>query len=134
MLTESRGVDIVIDSIGGQNLVDSSVLAYRGTLVSVGAAVRAGSAIEAQSLWVRDTTLRGVWLGGAMLPEYARSHTMTGDMLGRVATGELHVEIDRSSRSRTPPPRTNTSRAARRSAGPSSRPDKSRSTTELETR
>ena len=96
-LTDSRGVDIVIDSIGGQNLVDSvSVLAYRGTLVSVGVAGRAGSAIEARSLWARNNTLRGVFLGGAILPEYARIHPMIGDLLERVASGELHVEIDRS--------------------------------------
>jgi NADPH2:quinone reductase len=96
-LTDSRGVDIVIDSIGGQNLVDSvAVLGYRGTLVSVGVAARAGSAIEAQSLWTRNNTLRGVFLGGAILPEYARIHPMIGDMLERVASGELHVEIDRS--------------------------------------
>jgi NADPH2:quinone reductase len=96
-LTDSRGVDIVIDSIGGQNLVDSvSVLAYRGTLVSVGVAGRAGSAIEARSLWTRNNTLRGVFLGGAILPEYARIHPMIGDLLERVASGELHVEVDRS--------------------------------------
>jgi len=96
-LTDSRGVDIVVDSIGGQNLIDSiGVLAYRGTLVSVGVVARAGSAIEARSLWARNNTLRGVFLGGAILPEYARIHPMIGDMLERVAGGELHVEIDRS--------------------------------------
>src|SRR4051794_34080852 len=96
-LTDSHGADIVLDSIGGQNLVDSvEVLAYRGTLVSVGVAARAGSAIEARSLWTRNNTLRGVFLGGAILPEYARIHPMIGDMLERVAGGELHVEIDRS--------------------------------------
>jgi NADPH:quinone reductase len=96
-LTDSRGVNIVIDSIGGQNLIDSiDVLAYRGTLVSVGVAARAGSAIEAQSLWTRNNTLRGVYLGGAILYEYARIHPMIGDMLQRVASGELQVEIDRS--------------------------------------
>jgi NADPH2:quinone reductase len=96
-LTDSSGVDIVLDSIGGQNLVDSvGVLAYRGTLVSVGVAGRGGSAIEARSLWARNNTLRGVYLGGAMLPEYARIHPMIGDMLERVASGELQVEIDRS--------------------------------------
>jgi NADPH2:quinone reductase len=96
-LTDSRGVDIVLDSIGGQNLVDSvSVLAYRGTLVSVGVSGREGSAIEARSLWARNNTLRGVYLGGAILPEYARIHPMIGDMLERVASGELQVEIDRS--------------------------------------
>jgi NADPH2:quinone reductase len=96
-LTDSRGVDVVLDSIGGQNLVDSvGVLAYRGTLVSVGVAARAGSAIEAQSLWTQNNALRGVYLGGALVSEYPRIHAMIGDMLQRVANGELRVEIDQS--------------------------------------
>jgi NADPH2:quinone reductase len=95
-LTNSNGVDLVIDSIGGQNLVDSvSVLAYRGTLVSVGTAARAGSAIDARSLWTRNNTLRGVSLAGAILPDYARIHPMIGDMLQRVASGKLSVERSR---------------------------------------
>jgi NADPH2:quinone reductase len=96
-LTDSRGVDIVIDSIGGQNLIDSiGVLAYRATLVSVGLAARAGSTIEARSFWTRNNALHGVFLGGALLSEYARIHPMIGEMLERVASGELQVEIDRS--------------------------------------
>jgi NADPH:quinone reductase len=96
-LTDGRGVDVVVDSIGGQNLVDSiSVLAYRGTLVSVGVAARAGSTIEAQSLWARNNNLRGVYLAGAIPFEYERIHAMIADLLERVASGELQVEIDRS--------------------------------------
>jgi NADPH2:quinone reductase len=96
-LTDSRGVDVVLDSIGGQNLVDSvGVLAYRGTLVSVGVAARAGSAIEAESLWTQNNALRGVYLGGALVSEYPRIHAMIGDMIQRVADGELQVEIDQS--------------------------------------
>ncbi len=96
-LTGSRGVEVVLDSIGGQSLVDGvAVLAYRGTLVSVGVAARAGSAIEARSLWTRNNALRGVYLGGALLSEYTRVHPMIGEMLERVASGELKVEIDRS--------------------------------------
>jgi NADPH:quinone reductase len=96
-LTDSRGVDVVVDSIGGQNLIDGvGVLAYRGTLVSVGLAARAGSTIEAQSLWTNNNALRGVYLGGALPAEYARIHPLIGDMLERVASGELRVEIDRS--------------------------------------
>ncbi|HET7509983.1 MAG TPA: zinc-binding dehydrogenase [Solirubrobacterales bacterium] len=96
-LTGGAGVSVVLDSIGGQNLVDSvGVLAYRGTLVSVGVAGRSGSAIEAQSLWTKNNTLRGVYLGGAIVVEHARIHPMIGDLLGRVASGELQVEIDRS--------------------------------------
>ncbi len=96
-LTESRGADVVLDSVGGQNLVDSiGVLAYRGTLVSVGVAGRAGSNIEAKALWAKNNTLRGVYLGGALVADYARIHPMIGEMLKRVAAGELRVEIDRS--------------------------------------
>jgi NADPH:quinone reductase len=96
-LTDGRGVDIVLDSIGGKNLVDDvDALAYRGTLVSVGVAARAGSAIEARSLWTKNNTLRGVYLGGALLAEYPRVHPMIADLIGRVAGGDLHVEIDRS--------------------------------------
>jgi NADPH2:quinone reductase len=98
-LTDSRGVDVVLDSIGGQNLIDSvGVLAYRGALVSVGVAGRAGSQIEARSLWTRNNALHGVFLGGAILAEYTRVHPMIGEMLERVASGELIVEIDRSFR------------------------------------
>src|SRR4051794_2895324 len=96
-LTDDRGADVVIDSIGGQNLVDSvDALAYRGTLVSVGVAARSGSALEIQSLWTKNNTVRGVYLGGAMLPEYPRIHPMIADLTERVAAGELRVEIDRT--------------------------------------
>jgi NADPH2:quinone reductase len=96
-LTDGRGADVVLDAIGGQNLVDGvEALAYRGTLVSVGVAARSGSSIEAQSLWGKNNTLRGVYLGGALLAEYPRVHPMIADLIERVAAGELHVEIDRS--------------------------------------
>jgi NADPH2:quinone reductase len=96
-LTDGRGVDVVLDSVGGKNLIDSvEALAYRGTLVSVGVAGRAGSAMEATSLWPKNNTLRGVYLGGATISEYPRVHRMISDLIDRVASGELHVEIDRS--------------------------------------
>jgi NADPH:quinone reductase len=96
-LTDGRGVDVVLDSVGGKNLVDSvEALAYRGTLVSVGAAARAGSRVEAMSLWAKNNTLCGVYLASALLSEYSRVHGMISGLIERVATGELHVEIDRS--------------------------------------
>ena len=96
-LTESRGVDVVVDVIGGQNLVDSvGVLAHRGTLVSVGLAARAGSTIEARSLWAHNNTLRGVWLAAAWPYEYARLHAMTADLLEQLGRGDLRVQIDRT--------------------------------------
>ena len=96
-LTDGHGADVVLDSIGGQNLVDSiGVLAYRGTLVSVGVAGRAGSNVEARELWAQNNALRGVFLGGALMNEYPRVHAMIADLLGRVADGGLRVEIDRT--------------------------------------
>lgn len=96
-LTDGRGADVVLDSIGGQNLVDSiGALAYRGTLVSVGVAGRAGSNVEAKDLWAQNNALRGVFLGGALMTEYPRVHAMIADLLGRVADGGLRVAIDRT--------------------------------------
>ena len=96
-LTDGRGVDLILDSVGGQTLVDSiGTLAYRGTLVSVGVAGRAGSTIEARDLWAQNNTLRGVFLGGALLTEYPRVHQMIADLFERVASGEVRVEIDRT--------------------------------------
>jgi NADPH:quinone reductase len=96
-LTDGRGVEVILDSVGGQTLVDGvAALAYRGTLVSVGVAGRAGSEIEARSLWHQNNTLRGVFLTAAMLNEYPRVHPMIGGLLDRVASGELRVEIDRT--------------------------------------
>jgi NADPH2:quinone reductase len=96
-LTDGRGADVILDSVGGQNLVDSiAALAYGGTLVSVGVAGRAGSSIEARELWAKNNTLRGVFLGGALLAEYPRVRAMITDLIQRVADGGLRVHIDRS--------------------------------------
>ncbi len=96
-LTGGRGVDVILDSVGGQTLADGiGALAYRGTLVSVGVAGRAGSAVEARELWAQNNTLRGVFLGGALMTEYPRVHAMIADMVGRVASGAVRIEIDRT--------------------------------------
>jgi NADPH:quinone reductase len=96
-LTDGRGADVILDSVGGQNLVASiGALAYRGMLVSVGVAGRAGSNIEARDLWAQNNALRGVFLGGALMTEYPRVHAMIADLFGRVADGGLRVEIDRT--------------------------------------
>ena len=96
-LTDGRGADVILDSVGGQNLVASiGALAYRGMLVSVGVAGRAGSNIEARDLWAQNNALRGVFLGGALMTEYPRVHAMIADLFGRVTDGGLRVEIDRT--------------------------------------
>ncbi len=90
------GVDLVIDSVGGKTLAESSkVLAWRGRLVSVGIAARGGSAVDAFSLWSRNNSLHGVLLATALESEYARCFAMIGECLARAASGELKVQIAR---------------------------------------
>jgi NADPH2:quinone reductase len=96
-VTGGRGADVILDPVGGRNLADSiGALAYRGTLASFGVAGRAGSKVEAKELWGQNLTLRGVFLGGALIAEHARVHAMIGDLLERVASGDLRVHIDRT--------------------------------------
>jgi NADPH2:quinone reductase len=96
-LTDGRGADVIVDSVGGQTLVDSiGALAYRGTLVSVGVAGRGGSEVEARLLWAQNNTLRGVFLGGALMAEYPRVHGLIAELLERVASGDVRVVIDRT--------------------------------------
>jgi len=88
---------LVVDPVGGRTLESSiGALAYRGTLVSVGLAGRAGSDIEARALWEKNNALRGVFLGGALLNEYPRVDAMITRLIERVGTGELRVVIDRT--------------------------------------
>ncbi|MFT5681311.1 MAG: NADPH2:quinone reductase [Myxococcota bacterium] len=95
--TSGRGVDLILDPVGGDVLVRSvAALANRGTLVSVGVAARSGSDIAASALWEKNNTLRGVYLGGALRAEYDRVHPMIDALIGRVGRGELQVVIDRS--------------------------------------
>ncbi len=93
-LTGKRGVDVVVDSVGGKTLVDSvKVLGWRGRLVSVGVAGRGGSALNAFSLWARNNTLHGVLFATCLQAEYPRAYALVADCLARVASGELKVEI-----------------------------------------
>ena len=93
-LTGKRGVDVVVDSVGGKTLVDSvKVLGWRGRLVSVGIAGRGGSALNAFSLWARNNTLHGVLFATCLQAEYPRAYALVAECLARVASGELKVEI-----------------------------------------
>ena len=93
-LAGPKGIDLVIDSVGGKTLSDSvKVLGWRGRLISVGIAARGGSSVDAFSLWARNNTLHGVLLATALRAEYPRSFAMIGKCLARVASGELKVQI-----------------------------------------
>ena len=92
-----RGVDVVIDPVGGKTLQDSvSVLGYRGRIVTFGLAGRDMSPFNALPLWGKNASLTGMSLMTSLASEQARTYQVIADCIARVATGELRVVIDRT--------------------------------------
>jgi NADPH2:quinone reductase len=94
-LTGGRGVDLVVDSVGGKILRGSvACLAYRGRCVTVGSAGRDPSPLDVSVLGMNNQSLTGVFLGAEIATP--RAQKMIGDLIDDVAAGRLHVEIDRT--------------------------------------
>ena len=93
-ITSDRGVDLVIDPVGGDVLEQSIASAgRRGRIVSVGTAGRDFSKINVSGLAPGNKSLTGVFLGAEMATE--RAYKMVGDLLHRAGMGEIHMPIDR---------------------------------------
>ena len=95
-LTDGRGVDLVVDPVGGSTLEASiAALAYRGRVSWVGRAGREPTPPEVWPLMEKNASLTGVFLGAEMGRDPARVRTMIERLIERVAAGELQVVIDR---------------------------------------
>ncbi|MCB1686160.1 MAG: zinc-binding alcohol dehydrogenase family protein [Pseudomonadales bacterium] len=93
-LTEGRGADLIVDSVGGRTLEGSvSALAYRGRISWVGNAGREGPA-NLGGLGLKNARVTGVFLGAEMGANPARCRKMIEGLLADVAKGELQVVID----------------------------------------
>ena len=68
-LTDGRGVDVVVDSVGGTTLQGSiNVLAYRGRCVTVGDAGRApAESVDISNMRPNNQSLSGYFLGAELL-------------------------------------------------------------------
>jgi NADPH2:quinone reductase len=95
-LTDGRGVDLVVDSVGGHVLAGSLLsLAYRGRCVTVGNAGREqGEKYDLSTLGAGNQSITGVFLGAEIITD--RVQQMIGQHLADVAKGELKVIIDRT--------------------------------------
>jgi NADPH:quinone reductase len=95
-LTDGRGVDLVVDPVGGKTLEASiAALAYRGRVSWVGRAGRETQPPEVWPLMEKNASLTGVFLGAEMGRDPTRVRAMITTLLQRVADGELRVVIDR---------------------------------------
>jgi NADPH2:quinone reductase len=95
-LTGGRGVDLVIDSVGGHTLEASiEALAYRGRITFVGSAARDDYRPDWTSLRPGNKTVTGIFLGAELALHHERVHVMIQRHLEEVARGTLEVVIDR---------------------------------------
>jgi NADPH2:quinone reductase len=90
--TDGRGVDVVLESVGGEVLTRSvAALAPFGRLVSVGNSARAESLTDLTQLLSRRLALFGFYLGG----EQGQTRALA-ELLDRVAAGRIEAVIDRT--------------------------------------
>jgi NADPH2:quinone reductase len=95
-LTDGRGVDLVVDPVGGATLEASiASLAYRGRISWVGRAGRDERPPEVWPIMQKNGSIHGVFLGAEMMMRNDRTRSMIASLLDRVASGELDAVIDR---------------------------------------
>jgi NADPH2:quinone reductase len=94
-LTDGRGVDVVVDSVGGRTLQGSlEVLAYRGRCVSVGDAGRsAAEKVDISNMRANNQTFSGYFMGAELFFN-PRVYAMIANHLALIGRGELRVVID----------------------------------------
>jgi NADPH:quinone reductase len=96
-LTSGRGVDLVVDSVGGKTLEQSvASLAYRGRVSWVGNAGREEMTPAIWPIMQKNASLTGVFLGAEMSVQAGRTRAMITRLLQEVARGQLRVAIDRT--------------------------------------
>ena len=93
-LTGGKGVNLVVDSVGGATLAGSlASLAYRGRVSLVGNAGREPMRVDVSSLMGGNRSLSGVFLGAEIMTD--RVHDMIQRLIDEAARGELKVLVDR---------------------------------------
>ncbi|WP_374533254.1 zinc-binding alcohol dehydrogenase family protein [Phenylobacterium sp.] len=93
-LTDKKGVDVVVDSVGGPTLQGSiNALAYRGRVSMVGAAGREPMVVDVGTMMGGNRQLRGVFLGAEIMTD--RVHDNIQRLIDEAARGELEVLVDK---------------------------------------
>ncbi len=94
-LTDNKGVNLVVDPVGGSTLQGSILsLAYRGRVSMVGQAGREAMNVDVSTLMGGNRSLSGVFLGAEIGTD--RVHNMIQQLVDEAATGVLKVVIDKT--------------------------------------
>jgi NADPH2:quinone reductase len=94
-LTDNKGADLVVDSVGGPTLQGSILsLGYRGRVSMVGAAGREPMNVDVSSMMGGNRSLTGVFLGAEIATD--RVHDNIQRLIDEAARGELEVVIDKT--------------------------------------
>lgn len=94
-LTDKKGADVIVDSVGGPTLQGSILsLAYRGRVSMVGQAGREPMKVDVGSMMGGNRSLSGVFLGAEITTPRVRQNIAR--LIDDVAKGELKVVIDRT--------------------------------------
>ena len=107
-LTDGRGVDLVVDPVGGRTLEASiAALAYRGRISWVGRAGRDEAPPEVWPIMQKNGSLTGVFLGVEMVRNPQRTHPMIDALLRpgrhRRAAGRHRSHLPAGRGGRSPP-------------------------------
>jgi NADPH2:quinone reductase len=95
-ITGGKGVDLVVDPVGGKTLEASiASLGYRGRVSYVGNAGREPQPPQIGGLMAKNAEIHGVFLGAEMAMNGGRTHPMIAGLLQQVATGALTVVTDK---------------------------------------
>lgn len=93
-LTDKKGVDLVVDSVGGATLQGSLLsLGYRGRCSMVGNAGREPMNVDVSSLMGGNRSLNGVFLGAEIATD--RASNMIQQLINDAAAGKFEVVIDK---------------------------------------
>ena len=93
-LTDKKGADVIVDSVGGPTLQGSiNALAYRGRVSMVGAAGREPMVVDVGTMMGGNRQLRGVFLGAEIATD--RVHDNIQRLIDEAARGEFEVVIDK---------------------------------------
>ena len=93
-ITDKKGVNLVVDSVGGPTLQGSILsLAYRGRVSMVGQAGREPMVVDVGSLMGGNRAISGVFLGAEIMTD--RAHDMIQTLINEAAAGQFQVVIDR---------------------------------------